>query len=619
MPTNELVADLEEHVAAKRALKADVHIFTSTKMTDGVLHSEAKELEDEFTGMYVTDAATQGTVLPPPFDLRALRRLVHHNNILLQAVTAMEVNIDGTGHVVEVLGPDGTAETPEDNDAEAQKLRDFFKEPYPGRTWIGERRQIRRDLEETGVAYLEILRNPAREIMFAHRVESTTIRLLKLDTGVPVVKLVMRSGKMTKVTLMERQRRYIQMVGQHKVYFKDFDVERDINKDTGEWAEKGQQLPSEQRGTEIIMMTLVKHTDSAYGVPRWVNQLPSVLGSRKAEELNNDFFDSGGIPPVVVFVEGGTMAVEAREQLQSIFNRGTTANMRAAVVDLVSASGSLEGAGSSVGVQVERFGSSDASDNDAQFQQYDERTAMRVRTAFRLPPIFLGMMEDYSFATAYASYTVAEAQVFGPERQEFDDLMNLTLVRGLLGPETKYVLRSVPLQVNDAESQLQATKLAADYGAVSGEDLVDSLNEITNTNIKHTDMEIVTLAGATPVGGASTPTGPKKSPEGRTQPGKAPAKKEDDPPLRRVLVSKQAFGAEEMVGLALQYMNAGRRRAEGDEEFGEVVFKRVDDMTPMQKDVFAALCRSITLPEYTPDPAFDVLLTEAVGCAGHDN
>jgi capsid portal protein len=49
----------------------------------------------------------------------------------------------------------------------------------------------------------------------------------------------------------------------------------------------------------------------------------------------------------------------------------------------------------------------------------------------RLPPLFLGYAADYNFATAQTSYMVAEARVFEPERTEFDDLMNKTIIKEL--------------------------------------------------------------------------------------------------------------------------------------------------------------------------------------------
>ena len=58
---------------------------------------------------------------------------------------------------------------------------------------------------------------------------------------------------------------------------------------------------------EIIWLTLHKDTQSPYGYPRWISQLPSVIGSRAAEESNFHLLQSGGIPPVLVTITGGTL------------------------------------------------------------------------------------------------------------------------------------------------------------------------------------------------------------------------------------------------------------------------------------------------------------------------
>lgn len=46
--------------------------------------------------------------------------------------------------------------------------------------------------------------------------------------------------------------------------------------------------------------------------------------------------------------------------------------------------------------------------------------------------MFIGKAADYNFATAYTAYMVAEAQVFLPERDEFDNnMINATIVKAL--------------------------------------------------------------------------------------------------------------------------------------------------------------------------------------------
>jgi capsid portal protein len=54
--------------------------------------------------------------------------------------------------------------------------------------------------------------------------------------------------------------------------------------------------------------------------------------------------------------------------------------------------------------------------------------------AFRIPPILLGMLDRANFAIVYASYLVAENQVFRPERDLFDEMVNRLILPELGSP-----------------------------------------------------------------------------------------------------------------------------------------------------------------------------------------
>src|SRR5262249_34330545 len=65
---------------------------------------------------------------------------------------------------------------------------------------------------------------------------------------------------------------------------------------------------------------------------------------------------------------------------------------------------------------------------DALFQKYDERNDDKVGQQFRVPRILRGDTRDFNRATADAALSFAEMQVFQPERESFDSRMNKTLL-----------------------------------------------------------------------------------------------------------------------------------------------------------------------------------------------
>lgn len=424
--------------------------------------------EDVFVGSYMTGGSSNGSaILEPTYKPGTLKALVQQNNILAQCIEAMEVNIDGTGHKIELI------EGAKENEAEKKMLEDFFAEPYPGKSMVSIRREVRRDMEDSGNGYLEVIRNISGEVVMCNYLEADNTRLVRLDDPVMAERTLVRSGKDMKVSIRIRERRYVQIINGKKIFFKQFGASRELDRNSGEWAKAGVKLPIEKRASEVLHFNLTKEAKTPYGVPRWINQLPSVLGSRKAEEFNLDFFDAGGLPPVLVLVQGGTLGPDVKEELIQHLGGVAASKHRAAIVEASSSSGTIDSAGS-VQVKVERFGAE--RQQDAMFQTYDKNAEEHVRVSFRLPPMFIGRSQDYNFATAMTGYMTAEAQVFYPERFEFDERINNTICKAL-GAKS-YHFMSLPITLTDVANQLKGIEITLGKGA-TGESSIKALNEIT--------------------------------------------------------------------------------------------------------------------------------------------
>jgi PBSX family phage portal protein len=457
--------------------KSAVSFYGATVKADTakyVVNGADNQPDDTFAGSY-TASGSNGTasIIAPTFEPLALKNLVSKNNVLNQCVEAMEVNIDGTGHLFDKKNEDDA-----DNEDELQMLKDFFEEPYPGKSMISVRRALRRDLEDTGVGYLEVARNMNGDVMTMNHLDCENMRLIRFDEPVMATKNVMRNGKETQVTVRVRERRFVQLVNNVRTYFKEFGASRELDRDTGLWAAKGVTLPADKRASEVIYFKINREVLTPYGSPRWINQLPSVLGSRKAEEYNLAFFDAGGLPPVLVLVQGGYLGQDVKDALTAHL-AGNGAKHRAAVVEAIAASGSLDSAGT-VKVTVERFGAERQA--DAMFQNYDKACEEHVRAAFRLPPLFIGKAADFNFATAMTGYMTAEAQVFGPERTEFDE--KISYVVKALGAKT-YRFKSKPMTLSDMENQLKIIEMALSNQCVDPESALETLNKIGGLKLEY--------------------------------------------------------------------------------------------------------------------------------------
>lgn len=467
-----------------RVYKAEEFDPLNTIRTPGSIMSNALEPEDEFKSWYaLTTDKTGPQIIEPPYNLTTLEQLCHENNALMPCIDAMVTNVVGTGYVIEGARGEDNSEGEEVDRTVIESVSSFFDQPWPGVSWLTLMKSVRRDVESVGNGFIEILRAANGQVVFSRHVSAKMVRLVSLSVPMFEEVEITRNGVKGKFTVQMRHRRFAQVVNGKPVYFREFGTDRDMDKTTGQFANKGEVVSLQLRATELIHFMAIPDVKTPYGVPRWITQLPSVLGSRKAEEMNLGFFDTGGVPPLMIMVQGGTLAEDTVKALQQHFMGSPNGKNKAVVLEAHSTSGDINGT-NNVRVSVERFGAE--RQNDSMFEGYDTSSEERIRAAFRLPPIFTGKSNDYSFATAFASYTVAEAQVFKPERDEIDEVINLRLMPELNPSETlRY--RSLDLSVKDATQQLKGLEMAAANKAITNGELVKSINEVTGLELMVAD------------------------------------------------------------------------------------------------------------------------------------
>jgi capsid portal protein len=187
------------------------------------------------------------------------------------------------------------------------------------------------------------------------------------------------------------------------------------------------------------------------------------------------------MPPAIIFIQGGALVGGVREQLDNFLSGKASMKHRAAIVEVASTSGTLDSAGS-VQVKVERFGSSAT---DFLFQKYDDQTKEHIRMSFRLAPILIGSSTDYNYATSLSSIRACESQVFQPERFEFDEKINNTLMKALGAKRYRFSSKSTVFA--DSTTQLQSMVHAAKV--LGGKEVIDTLNEITGLKMEYDESK----------------------------------------------------------------------------------------------------------------------------------
>lgn len=410
-------------------------------------------------------------VLVTPYPLETLASVREQSNILPQCIAAMVTNIASYGF--RVIPVDDETEMDE---GERKLLHSFVKSANTEESMSRVHSKTVDDFEHYGFGFYEIIRNQRGEISLIKNASAFRTRLMKRDDKViSVEKEVSRGGRRSTVIERKRFRKYVQMLGNKKVYFKEFGDPRDMDYETGDYSRRGR-LAASRRATELLHVR--QHSEDEYGVPRWISQLPSIFGSREAEEVNLRYFEDNTVPPMMISVAGGRLTRESYEKLNKLLQAkgvGKDRQNQIILVEAIPESSGLEEKGS-ISLKVDKL--SDVRQSDGLFSDYDKANTGKVRSAFRLPPIAIGMNESMNFATANVSAYVSETQVYAPERMSHDEFLNKNLVNHPQGLNLKTVkLESKGPTVTNPDQVVRTLTAVNVMGGVTPRSSIDMVNE----------------------------------------------------------------------------------------------------------------------------------------------
>jgi PBSX family phage portal protein len=423
----------------------------------------------------------------PPFDLLTLAMLPENSSELNQCIETMETNIEATGfRFVSRLrldditktesdaAQDITEVTPEqrkildESRQEKVRLTNFFTY-CTDESFIQFRRRIRRDLETTGNAYFEIIRNAVGAIQGFTHLPSYQMRLGKVeDEPVEVTRKILElqvdgSVEVKEQRIMRRFRSFVQSrsihqgrttsaISGHKVvWFKEFGDPRTWSKRDGEMRDN---VKKSDRASEVIHLKLYSPR-SPYGLPRFIGNLLSIFGDRAAEEINWITFKNNNIPSMAIAVSNGQLTQGTIDRIQSFVESQIQGSDNYSKFLIIEAEPTGEDTGEDGGqVKIDIKPLTKEQHSDALFQNYSEKNHDKIRRSFRLPPIFVGQAADYSRSTAESSRRLADEQVFSPERTEFDEVINR-----LIFPEMNVIYHKFKSNTPNTTDNTQLVKI----------------------------------------------------------------------------------------------------------------------------------------------------------------
>lgn len=367
------------------------------------------------------EALGAGDWLTPLNDMRGLQNMVKGSTILPQCIRAYKNNIAGFGIGVRYV--EDTEETPEmaEEFTKAQEVIELLNIEQDTKAVF---EQIIEAREIYGVAYLEVIRNLAGEVVQIEFVRDTpSVRKTKpLEPYISTA--YYHHGRQT-----ERQKRYCkykQEVGGQTVYFREFGDPRVMDRRNGQYMAGGEVLERQYQANELLEFAI---GPEPYGEVRWIGQVLGVDGSRKAELLNNNYFENGRHTPLLIMIKGGTLTDDSFAKLQQYMNdiKGAAGQHAFIILEMESPDGRVE-FDQADKPEVEVKDLANILQKDELFQDYLDNHRRKVQSAFQLPDLYVGYTTDFNRATAQTAQEVTEQQIFQPERKSLAWMINNRLL-----------------------------------------------------------------------------------------------------------------------------------------------------------------------------------------------
>lgn len=445
-------------------------------------YSRQVEYSDPFDRIYEKNTK----IKKPPYDIAKLYELVEESGVVGACIDAYVSNICGFGYMIAPVKKTSYDLTEEEQNQKTM-LEEIFKHPNPFESFSTIQERVLFDREACGNGFIEVIRDTSGKPSMLFWADAKRVRIADVDKEpVEIEASIIRRGRLVKVKTLKQFKRFVMLNSNGELrYFKEYGDPRLVNALTGETVDK-KKLPKDFiPASELIHFKIGTGT---YGVPRWAKIIKTALGINLAEFINYDLFDSQGIPPCIVSVEGGELTEESLEDLYNLFQsaKGAKNFNKVLLLEAISTTTTLEGKEAVPKIKIEDLTS--YRKEDVLFEKYMTHAEQYIRKiGFRLPELFLGATENLNYATAKISRETAEEQVFIPERRKFDEVINNTIIKDLGITSLEFVTRN-PV-IKSAEDVIRILPQLIKAGPFSMNELIEYANKNFGLNLEPYDED----------------------------------------------------------------------------------------------------------------------------------
>lgn len=455
----------------KQVSRNNVIIKAISSERPAIMESRALE-EDEFQQYY-----SEGDVIEPLYNPELLTRLPEGSDILQQCIDAYKTNIAGFGVDLDYdVDFDKVDDEQKKKELERQwtVYENFFKFCSYDESFTKIMEKVIEDRERIGWGAVEVIPDASGKPAGFEHIPAHKVRLCRKERKVTPVqmRIIGDDGEPMEIPVMKRFRKFVQIINNHRVYFKEFGDPREMNCYTGAYEEPEN---PEHKATSIMFFNIYCPY-TPYGLPRYIGQLLNIQGNRKAEELNYTYFRDGRHIPMAIIVENGKLTQESVDTITSA--KGDASRHKYLILEAEGAENSAyigdDSEKSRVNIRIEKL--AEMLQKDGLFQEYCKNNRDKIRSAFRLHPIYTGESQDYNRATAETARQVTEEQVFQPDRNDIAFQFN-----NILKPQLDISEVSMKLAAPTISNPVEVATAISPYveaGAATPNMLVDALGDL---------------------------------------------------------------------------------------------------------------------------------------------
>ena len=386
-----------------------------TKMKGGIT-KESAQIEDDTIGKW---ASTDGLALHP-YDPNYFYELYESSEPF--AATVDQIGIDTAGLGWKLKLKEGKTENP----TEKAKIESLLKNPGDGKTLRDISNQVLRDWGVIGRGAFEIVRNAKGEVAEIYAVKASTIWVHK------------------------SKEKFCQKVGNKKVWFKRYGLDKQISKDTGLEGD----FSEEEQANELIMFETKYGKNTYYGIPNIMPALLAAVCLREIRSFNLSFFANYTIPAMAVILTGN-------------WKEGTAKAITQFLDEKIKGS---ESANKTIVLEVPREGTAKFEpltkfEKEASFVKYEISLEDSILMVYSMPAYRIGksMVGRLGGTNIREATEIYKNSVIEPLQEKLENIINYLIIeQGLNG--SSYEFQYNNLDTRDLTGEIERATSEIEHG-----------------------------------------------------------------------------------------------------------------------------------------------------------